>query len=42
MPVMLSNDEISMIHGDNERISKEAFLNMIRFYIRLINNVHST
>ena len=37
-PVCISRDDIGRIHGNNERISVENYLNAIRFYKRLIEN----
>ena len=42
MPIELSPDDLSMIHGYNEKISIEAYLNMIQFYIQLIKNSHAS
>ena len=38
MPIKLSSSDISMIHGYNERISTDSYLDMIQFYIHLIKN----
>ena len=38
MPIALSSDDLSMIHGYNEKISVSAYLDMIQFYIQLIMN----
>ena len=38
MPIKLSVSDISMIHGYNEKISIESYLDMIQFYIQLIKN----
>ena len=40
MPLILDEDDISMIHGKNEKISKKSFLKMIQFYIQFIQNIH--
>jgi len=40
MPLVLNEDDISMIHGKNEKISKDSFLKMIQFYIQFIENIH--
>ena len=40
MPITLNEHDISMIHGKNERISKESYLKMIQFYIQFIKNIH--
>jgi len=37
-PVSIRRDDISRIHGNNERISIENYHNAIRFYKRLIEN----
>ncbi len=37
-PVSISRDDIKRIHGNNERISVENYLDAIRFYKRLIEN----
>ena len=42
MPIELSPDDLSMIHGYNEKISVESYLNMIQFYIQLIKNSHAS
>ena len=42
MPVQLDAKDLSMIHGKNERISKESLLTMIQFYIQLIKNIHAS
>lgn len=38
LPVMISREELSRIHGVDERISKENYRQVIRFYRRLIEN----
>ena len=38
MPIKLFSSDISMIHGYNERISTDSYLDMIQFYIHLIKN----
>ena len=38
IPLKLSASDISMIHGYNEKISIESYLDMIQFYIQLIKN----
>ena len=40
MPITLKSEELSMIHGYNEKISIPTYLNMIQFYIQLIKNFH--
>ena len=42
MPIELEPEDLPMIHGANEKISKESFLNMIQFYIQLIKNIHAS
>ncbi|HEY4491274.1 MAG TPA: M20/M25/M40 family metallo-hydrolase, partial [Acidobacteriota bacterium] len=37
-PLQLSEDDFSRFHGANERISVRNYIEMIRFYIRLIEN----
>ena len=41
MPIQLTSDDLSMIHGSNEKISKDSFLTMIHFYFQLIKNIHA-
>jgi carboxypeptidase PM20D1 len=36
MPVRLKNEDLKRPHGTNERISKEDFNNVVKFYIELI------
>lgn len=38
MPVPFNSEDLSRLHGNNERISIEAFKNCIRFYRQLIVN----
>jgi carboxypeptidase PM20D1 len=38
LPVVLSNEDLKRIHGINERISVENYKDVIRFYVRLIEN----
>lgn len=38
LPVRVPNDEISSVHGYNERISVNNYAEMINFYIRLVHN----
>lgn len=40
MPIHLTSEELSMIHGYNERISITDYLDMIQFYIQLIKNIN--
>ena len=42
MPIELKSEDLSMIHGTNEKILQESFLNMIQFYIQLIKNIHAS
>ena len=42
MPIQLESEDISMIHGKNEKISEESLLIMIQFYIQLIKNIHAS
>ena len=42
MPIQLSPDDLSMIHGANEKISIESYIKMIEFYIHLIQNIHAS
>ena len=39
MPIRLRGEDISMIHGLNERISTEGYLSMVQFYIQLVSNI---
>ena len=36
LPLELTNEDLKMIHGYNEKIPKDSFINMIQFYIQLI------
>ena len=38
LPLELSSEDLKMIHGYNEKIPKDSFMNMIQFYIQLIRN----
>jgi carboxypeptidase PM20D1 len=38
MPFLLSRDDLKGIHGTNERLSVEAFVQAVNFYIRLVRN----
>ena len=40
IPISLTSDDLSMIHGYNEKISIPAYLDMIQFYIQLIKNFY--
>tara|TARA_Y100000994_G_scaffold53425_1_gene42882 strand:- start:2310 stop:3779 length:1470 start_codon:yes stop_codon:yes gene_type:complete len=40
VPLILNSEELSMIHGYNEKISISTYLDMIQFYIQLIKNFH--
>ena len=42
MPIELSSNDLSMIHGANEKISIESYIKMIEFYINLIQNIHAS
>lgn len=38
IPLVLSNEDLKRIHGINERIGTENYKDVIRFYVRLIEN----
>ena len=38
LPVQITNEDLSRIHGQNERVSVENYKNAIRFYRQLILN----
>ncbi len=38
LPVRLQRDDLSRIHGANERIAVEDYANLVRFYIQLLRN----
>ncbi len=38
VPMRLTNDDLSGIHGTNERISIENYTEIIRFYVQLMRN----
>jgi len=38
LPVRLQRDDLSRIHGANERIAVENYADLVRFYIQLIRN----
>ena len=42
MPIQLSSNDLSMIHGANEKISIDSYIKMIEFYINLIQNIHAS
>ena len=42
MPIQLSSNDLSMIHGSNEKISIDSYIKMIDFYIHLIQNIHAS
>ena len=42
MPIELSSNDLSMIHGSNEKISIDSYIKMIDFYIHLIQNIHAS
>src|SRR5206468_12301006 len=37
-PFLLNADDLDRPHGINERVSVEGFANLVRFYIRLMEN----
>ncbi|WP_150005872.1 M20 family peptidase [Iodidimonas muriae] len=37
-PMRLNSEDLKRLHGTNERVSTENYLEMIRFYVRLIEN----
>jgi carboxypeptidase PM20D1 len=39
-PFVLNQDDLERPHGINERISVEGFCNLVRFYIRLLENTN--
>ncbi|HLG33340.1 MAG TPA: M20/M25/M40 family metallo-hydrolase, partial [Bacteroidia bacterium] len=41
IPLVLSNEDLKRIHGINERISVENYKDVIRFYVRLLENSSS-
>ena len=42
IPIELSSNDLSMIHGSNEKISIDSYIKMIEFYIYLIQNIHAS
>jgi len=40
LPARMSETDLQRLHGVNERISRENYLEVIRFYIRLIENAN--
>ena len=40
-PVRLSTADLSRIHGKNERISRENYLNLIRYFAQLLRNLNA-
>jgi carboxypeptidase PM20D1 len=38
MPFRLTRDDLKGIHGTNERVSVDAFVKAVDFYVRLIRN----
>ena len=38
MPVRFGPDDLTRVHGTNERISTEAYGEAVKFYIQLIRN----
>lgn len=41
LPVLLRPDDLARIHGTDERIGIEAYADMVRFYVRLLQNTAS-
>ena len=42
MPIKMTLDDLSMVHGSNEKISIDSFITMIHFYYQLIKNIHAS
>ena len=42
IPIKLSLEDLSMIHGYNEKISIDSYFLMVQFYIQLIKNIHAS
>tara|TARA_X000001036_G_scaffold425807_1_gene452472 strand:- start:974 stop:2473 length:1500 start_codon:yes stop_codon:yes gene_type:complete len=42
MPIQMTSDDLSMVHGTNEKISIDSFITMIHFYYQLIKNIHAS
>ena len=42
MPIQMTSDDLSMVHGSNEKISIDSFITMIHFYYQLIKNIHAS
>jgi len=40
-PYLYTSEEMASVHGDNEKMSTDNFLNMIRFYVQLIKNFNT-
>lgn len=38
IPTLLTSDDVSRIHGINERIGVENYADVVRFFIRLMQN----
>jgi carboxypeptidase PM20D1 len=38
LPMQLTNEDLKRLHGINERVDKEAYLQLIQFYYRLLEN----
>lgn len=38
MPIRLSDEDLKRVHGTNERIHKNDFINVVAFYVKLILN----
>ena len=39
MPIKLKVEDVSMIHGLNEKISTQSYLSMVQFYVQLVSNI---
>ena len=40
-PYLYSSDVMATVHGDDEKISTEGYLNMVQFYVQLIKNFNN-
>lgn len=40
-PYLYTSDEMASVHGDNEKMKTDNFLNMVQFYIQLIRNFNN-
>jgi carboxypeptidase PM20D1 len=38
LPLQIQSEDLSRIHGIDERVSEENYLRAIRFYVQLIKN----